>query len=107
MAPRRLDPAQLASVLPAGGRTLVLACSGESLLLAEAVMRAGRDLGATIFTGIFVPGLNARPYLANPLCRVETFFLTPELKAAGDAVTFLPPCHSDILARLGRLQIVA
>jgi len=82
MAPRLPDPTQLASVLPAGGRTLVLACSGESLLLAEAVMRAGHDLGAMIFTGIFVPGLNSRTYLANPLCRVETFFLTPELKAA-------------------------
>jgi acyl-CoA hydrolase len=107
MAPRRLDPAELASVLPAGGRTLVLACSGESLLLAEAVMRAGRDLKAMIFTGIFVPGLNTRTYLANPLCRVETFFLTPELKAAGDAVTFLPLCYGDILARLRRIQIDA
>jgi hypothetical protein len=35
------------------------------------------------FTGVFVPGLNKRSYLANPKCRVETFFLTPELKAVG------------------------
>ena len=86
MAPRRLDPHDLASALPPGGRTLVAGCSGESLLLAEAVMRAGERLGAMTFTGIFVPGLNTRTYLANPDCRVETFFLTPELKAAGDAV---------------------
>ena len=90
MAPRRLGPHDLASALPPGGRTLVAGCSGESLLLAEAVMRAGERLGAMTFTGIFVPGLNTRTYLANPNCRVETFFLTPELKAAGDAVAFLP-----------------
>jgi acyl-CoA hydrolase len=107
VAPQRLDPAKLASALPAGGRTLVHACSGESLLLAEAVTRAGSALGAMIFTGIFVPGLNTRSYLANPLCRVETFFLTPELKAEGDAVTFLPLCYGEILARLRRIRIDA
>jgi len=107
VAPQRLDPAQLASALPAGGRTLVLACSGESLLLAEAVMRAGSDLGAMIFTGIFVPGLNSRTYLANPLCRVETFFLTPELNAASDAVSFLPLCYGDISTRLRTARIDA
>src|SRR6516225_1906126 len=96
VAPRRIDPASLASVLPPDGRTLVVACSGESLILADAVMRAGEALGAMTFTGIFVPGLNTRTYLANPRCRVETFFMTPELKAAGGAVTFLPLCYSDI-----------
>ncbi|MEH2477932.1 acyl-CoA hydrolase [Nitrobacteraceae bacterium AZCC 2146] len=107
MTPRRLDPAKLASALPPGGRTLVLACSGESLLLADAVMRAGDALGAMTFTGIFVPGLNTHTYLANPLCRVETFFVTPELKAARDAVTFLPLCYGDILARLQTVRIDA
>ncbi len=107
MAPRRLDPADLASALPPGGRTLVLACSGESLLLADAVMRAGEALGAMTFTGIFVPGLNRRTYLANPRCRVETFFLTPELKAAGGAVDFLPLGYGDILARLRAVPIDA
>lgn len=107
MAPQHLDPAELARVLPAGGRTLVLACSGESLLLAEAVLRAGSALGAMTFTGIFVPGLNGLTYLANPLCRVETFFLTPELKAAGDAVNFLPLCYRDILSRLRTIRIDA
>jgi hypothetical protein len=56
MAPRRLDPHDLASVLPPGGRALVAGCSGESLLLAEAVKRAGERLGAMTFTGILVPG---------------------------------------------------
>ena len=62
MAPRRLDPDEVASALPRGGRTLVAGCSGESLRLAEAVMRAGDALGAMTFTGIFVPGLNTRTY---------------------------------------------
>jgi acyl-CoA hydrolase len=85
----------------------VVACSGESLILADAVMGAGEALGAMAFTGIFVPGLNTRTYLANPRCRVETFFITPELKAAGEAVTFLPLCYSDILARLRTIRIDA
>ena len=45
MSPRRLDPDDLAAVLPPGGRVLVGACSGESLLLAEAVQRAGGATG--------------------------------------------------------------
>ena len=93
--------------MPPGGRTLIGACSGELLRLAEAVLRAGDALGAMTFTGIFVPGLNKHTYLANPHCRVETFFLTPELKAAGDAVTFLPLCYGDILARLRKIPIDA
>jgi acyl-CoA hydrolase len=107
MAPVRIEPDEIAAILPRGGRTLVLACSGESLLLADAVMRAGDALGAMTFTGIFVPGLNTRTYLANPSCRVETFFLTPELKAAGAAVTFLPLCYRDILTRLRTVAIDA
>jgi hypothetical protein len=96
MAPRRLDPHNIESALPPSGRILVGSCSGESLLLAEAMKRAGERLGATTFTGIFVPGLNRRTYLANAECRVETFFLTPELKAAGSAVKFIPLCYADI-----------
>jgi acyl-CoA hydrolase len=107
MAPQRIDVASLSSVLPPGGRTLVVACSGESLLLADAVMRAGDALGAMTFTGIFVPNLNTRTYLANPDCRVETFFITPELKAAGAAVSFFPLCYGDILTRLRSVPIDA
>jgi acyl-CoA hydrolase len=107
MAPRRLDLDSLAAVLPRGGRVLVGACSGESLVLAEAVARAGEALGGMTFTGIFVPGLNTRTYLANPECRIETFFLTPELKAAGAHLKFLPLCYGAILERLRSIQIDA
>ena len=107
MAPRRLDLGDLPAVLPRGGRVLVGACSGESVMLAEAVAHAGAALGPMTFTGVFVPGLNTRDYLANPLCRVETFFQTPQLKAAGDATQFLPLCYADILARLRTVEIDA
>jgi acyl-CoA hydrolase len=107
MTPISFDPADLAGVLPAGGRTLVAGASGESLLLAEAVTAAGDALGAMTFTGIFVPGLNRRTYLANPDCRVESFFLTPELRAAEAAVEFLPLCYDDILTRLRTVRIDA
>ena len=76
-------------------------------VLAEAVAHAGAALGQSTFTGIFVPGLNRHTYLANPQCRVETFFQTPQLKAAGAAVQFLPLCYADILARLRSVQIDA
>ena len=107
MAPIGFDPAALAAVLPPGGRTLIAGASGESPVLAEAVMAAGDALGAMIFTGIFVPGLNTRTYLANPQCRAETFFMTPELKAAGAPVEFLPLCYNDILDRLRTVRIDA
>lgn len=95
-----IDADALVAMLPFGGRVIVSGCSAESMLLADAVERAGAALGAATFTGIFVPGLNRRTYLANPSCTTETFFLTPELKAAGDAVTFLPLCYADIRQRL-------
>lgn len=107
MAPRRFRPDELAFVLPPGGRTLVQLCSAESLALARGVAAAGDKLGAMTFTGIFVPGLNKNTYLASPDCRVETFFVTPELKAAGAAVRFLPLCYADILKRLRSVQIDA
>ncbi|WP_158596171.1 hypothetical protein [Oleomonas cavernae] len=53
------------------------------------------------------PRLNRASYLANDRCRVSTFFLTPELRAAGAAVDFLPLCYGDILAHLRRVPIAA
>jgi acyl-CoA hydrolase len=97
MTAMRFDPANLAEVLPSGGLTLVSSCSAESSILADAVMAAGDALGAMTFSGIFVPGLNRRTWLANPDCRVLTFFMTPEFKAAGKQVEFLPLCYQDIL----------
>ena len=97
---RRIDPADLASVLPPGGLTLVSSCSAESALLHDAVMAAGDALGAMTFCGVFVPGLNRRTWLANDAARVLTFFMTPELRKAGERVEFLPLCYQDILALL-------
>jgi acyl-CoA hydrolase len=102
--PQRFDPANLAQFLPPGGLTLVSSCSAESSVLADAVMAAGPALGPMTFSGIFVPGLNRRTWLANPDCRVLTFFMTPELKAAGAQVEFLPLCYQDILALYRRLK---
>src|SRR3546814_11831523 len=80
MAPARIAPADLADWLPAGGRVLVTGATGESLILAEAVMDAGEALGPMTFTGIFIPGVNNHDYLANADCRVETYFVTPPLQ---------------------------
>jgi len=108
MAPVRITPAELARHLPRKGRVLVLGCAGESRLLADAVMAAGDTLGDLIFTGIFIPGINRHDYLAHSGCRVETFFYTPEIKAApSEQVMFLPLCYNDIRARLQQVQIDA
>ncbi len=103
----RITPSNLASVLPPGGLTLVQGCSGESVLLADAVTELGAAAGAMRFTGIFVAGLNRTNWLANPQCRVETFFMTPELRRAGAAVDFLPLCYGDILEHLRQAKISA
>jgi acyl-CoA hydrolase len=97
----------MSALLPANSRILVQGASAESRLLADAVMATGASLGALTFTGIFVPGLNRHTYTANANCRVETFFMTPELKAVGEQVTFLPLSYRDILQRLRSIRIDA
>ncbi|MDB5698675.1 MAG: hypothetical protein JWN69_1479, partial [Alphaproteobacteria bacterium] len=88
MAPARIKPADVPGMLPPGGLVYVQGCSGESRLIADAVMNAGEALGPITFTGIFVPGLNRCTYLANAACRTRTFFMTPELRAAEGQVDF-------------------
>jgi acyl-CoA hydrolase len=95
-----ITPDALVSMLPRGGRVLLSGCSTESLLMADAVMRAGDALGPMTFIGIFVPGLNCHSWIANAQVQVETYFLTPELKAVGKQVTFLPLCYDDIRRHL-------
>ena len=108
MAPAPFAPADLAALLPPGGRVLVTGASGESQRLADAVMAAGEALGAQTFTGIFVPGVNRHSYLAGPECRVETFFVTPELRPGlGRQVTHLPLSYTDIRRYLRGVRIDA
>ncbi len=107
-SPVPFSPADLPALLPAGGRVLVTGASGESDLLADAVMAAGAALGAITFTGIFVPGVNRHSYLANEACRVETFFMTRELKGdPGGRVSHYPLCYNDIRRHLRGLKIDA
>jgi acyl-CoA hydrolase len=108
MMPQLIALTDLPSVLPCGGRVLVQGATGESLLLAGAVMAAGDALGAMTFTGALIPGTNDQTYLANAACRLETFFITPAIKAAPAAqVQFLPLCYNDIRARLSTIRIDA
>jgi acyl-CoA hydrolase len=107
MAPKRFDRDTLGEVLPAGGLTLLSGCTAESAFLADALDAAGERLGAMTFSATVVPGLNQRAPMPNPDCRVLTFFMTPELRALGDAVEFLPLCYNDILAELRRRKPAA
>lgn len=107
MAPAPFAPADLAALLPSGGRVLVTGASGESALLADAVMAAGDDLGALTFTGIFVPGVNRCTYLGGRDCRVETFFMTPEMRGGEGRVTHLPLCYNEIRRHLKSIRIDA
>lgn len=105
--PRRIGIDELPAVLPPGGLTLVSGCSAESMLLADAVEAAGPALGEMTFCGIIVAGLNRRAWRAGPASRVLTFFQTPELRAEGDRVEFLPLCYQDALAELRRRKPAA
>ena len=98
--PINLDQESFVSLLRPGSLVYVQGLSGESLVLANHVLKAGAALGPTTFTGLFIPGLNRNDYLANPDCRVVTYFMTPELKKAGAAVDFRPLCYGDILTDL-------
>lgn len=98
MAPRCLDRDALASVLPAGGLTLVSSCSAESDLLADMVARAGDALGEMRFSGVFVPGLNRLTWSSGPRSRTLTFFQTAELREQGQFVDFLPLSYREISA---------
>lgn len=102
-----LGAGQMAEVMGAGDTVLVQGCSGASDLLAREVIDAGDTLGAVTFTGIQVPGYNRASWLANPGCRFVTYFMTPELKAAGTQTTFLPLNYGDILRRLRHMRIDA
>lgn len=98
--PRRVEADEAIAMLPRGARVLVQGGAGESELLAAAVERAAAERPDLSFVGVFLPGVNTRTYGAAEGCAVTTFFLTPELKAAGGAVEFLPIGYNDIAARL-------
>lgn len=100
--PRRIARHELGSVLPPGGLSLVSGCSAESLLLADMVEIAGDVLGGMTFFGVFVPRVNRAVWRAGPDGRTLTLFQTPELRAQGDRVDFLPLCYEDALAELRR-----
>jgi acyl-CoA hydrolase len=89
------SPTAAIARLPRVGRIFVSGASGESQLFAQAIMSSG-SMFASSFTGIFVPGINRTTYLPNANCRVETFFMTPELSTHKDQVDFLPLCYQDI-----------
>lgn len=97
--PQPLRNGDLATLLPRRGTVLVQGCSGASDHIAEMVAMEGEALGALEFTGIQVPGINRRNWLANPRCRFTTFFMTPELHASRKSVTFLPLSYGEILSR--------
>jgi len=105
--PVRLSGGDLARALPAGGLTYVQGCSAESALWLDELRQTPDAWGEMTFTGIFVPGLNRSTYLVNAQSRARAFFLTPELRAAGDRVEFLPFCYGDIRRHLGAQSISA
>lgn len=97
---------RLAGLLPSGGLVMVEGGAGASDHLADAVERAGDDLGTLTFTGIQVPGVNRRTWRPNAASRFDTFFMTPELAGRG-GVRFLPFSYGQIGAWLRRTPIAA
>lgn len=88
--------------LPVDKRIYVAGCGGEPTALIDAMTDRGVD--RRTFTGTYIPGVNKRDLTTlGADCRVETFFLTPELRPAFKAgrVGFLPLHYSDIHRHLG------
>lgn len=99
--PRAIGAESVLDALPRGARVLVQGGAGESRLIAHAIeagLSARRDLS---FVGVMLPGVNSNAYGGA----FTTFFLTPELKAAG--AHFLPLGYNDILSYLAALPIDA
>lgn len=98
--PQPIEPEDTGAMLRDGENVFVQGCSGASRLLARSITGPTGSTAAVQFTGIQVPGYNRDLWLANQRCRFTTFFMTPELKAAGDAVDFLPLRYSEIQRHL-------
>ncbi len=97
--PRAISADEVLSALPHGARVLVQGAAGESRLIATSVQAGIAARPDLSFVGVFLPGANTHTYGGA----FTTFFLTPELKAAG--AQFLPLGYNDILAHL-RLESI-
>ena len=87
--------------VPDGKRIYVAGCCGEPSALIDAM--AARGMGPRTFTGVYIPGVNRRDLSTlGTDCRVESFFMTPELRQAFTAgrVGFLPLHYTDIYRHL-------
>lgn len=100
------DP-RLSDLLTDGDVVLVQGASGAPDRLAAELVAAGEAVGSITFTGIQVPGYNRAHWLPNANCRFVTHFMTPELKAVGHQVDFLPLNYSAILERWRTMRIDA
>jgi acyl-CoA hydrolase len=99
--PQKVYADEAIALLPHGARVLVQGAAGESSVLAAAAEAAAAAQRPDLrFEGVFLPGVNTNTYGAAKGCAVTTFFLTPELKAAGGGVEFLPIGYNDIALRL-------
>lgn len=98
---------RVAATLPRDARILVEGGAAASRALAAAAVSAGPMLGAAIFTGVQVPGINRDEWLGGEDSRFETFFMTPELAALRGRVDFLPLSYTQILQRLRHRPPVA
>lgn len=87
--------------LPEGKRIYVAGCCGEPTAMIDAM--ATRGVAPRTFTGVYIPGVNRRDLSTlGADCRVESFFMTPELRQAFTAgrVGFLPLHYTDIYRHL-------
>lgn len=92
--PRVIGAGDVLNALPHGARVLVQGGAGESLLIAQAIEAGIASRPDLSFVGVMLPGVNAHAYGGA----FTTFFISPEMKAAG--ARFLPLGYTDILAYL-------
>jgi acyl-CoA hydrolase len=106
---RHLTRAEAAGVFSAGERVYLAGAGGEPTAFLDAWTQDGLPPGLT-FVGGYLPGFNRRdPTAAAPDPRLETIFVTPELRQgfAAGRVRFLPLTYTQMWRYLATSKIDA
>lgn len=96
-------PAAFAASLRPGRRIYVAGCAGQPDALLDALAARPEVLDGSVIAGVWIPGVLGRDMAAlSPGVRVETIFMTPELRAgfAAGRVRHRPLHYSDAYAWL-------
>ena len=109
MKVKTISARQAALIASLANRTFLAGCTGEPLVMLDAVLSEPGSWKDKILTGAFLPGVNDQDFSSLGVgTTVETIFSTQGLQR-GDAerrVAHLPMHYSDFWARLSRPGLI-